>query len=250
MENRIPIFKRGMILDREMLDSLKDLSLDYQSLKFQEHSDGIISGLQLRIEGDEVYISQGLIKINGSLYKVLGESSVIIPEEDGEYVCGFSNEVLLKEDKFIKKKLEIVLLKDKKEDLEFSLFKINRRKGAEIRLPEKFTGQLKEYNLLNIVNLASSTASGKMLPKGLMHYFAEELLLKTGLGLEDKLIAYFILNNSIERKTVEKYICEKQGVDCNKADLESLYRILSNILEGIKESKSTNNTTKRKMMVE
>ena len=60
--NKFPHFKKGNILKKEMLENLRDYPRDFINFYFADYSDGIVSGSDLFIEGDQICINQGLIK--------------------------------------------------------------------------------------------------------------------------------------------------------------------------------------------
>ncbi len=238
-----------MILDEEMLGSLRDSSLEYQELRWIDYSDGVISGINLSVDDNKVVISKGIIKVQGKLYKILIDSIIDVPENDGLYICGLKLKKI-NEDKFLKTELEVVIEEENKQEIVFEFFRIKRREGAELRKIEKFTGQLEEYNLLNVVNLSKAGMTGEILPKILMIHFAEELLKKQELEVNDKIIAYSILNGVIERKAIETYIQSKHGKENKKNDLNSFYVMLCEILQESDAQIKKENKRIRKMMVE
>jgi len=64
MENRIPVFKRGNILTKEMLRSLRDIPLNISQIFNNNLSDGIISGFAIDSTSDDpiIMVKPGLFK--------------------------------------------------------------------------------------------------------------------------------------------------------------------------------------------
>lgn len=70
IDNRIPIFRRGNILDKEVLDNMKETPYEYYSLSYNEYSNGVICGIETYAEDEILYITSGIIKYNNFYYKI------------------------------------------------------------------------------------------------------------------------------------------------------------------------------------
>lgn len=248
-KNRIPIFEKGKILDKEMLDELKNLNLDYINTLYFSKSDGVIYGIDPEIRENKVIINPGLIKYNGELFKILTKKEINIPLEDGEYKCFLQKIDKILSEKFLELNFEIKLLKNEEKAPEgFELFRLSRREGADLKEPLQIIGIDREYNTLNLVNLKISTLSGSNLNPKLLKLYAQNMLENKNVDMYERIICMYILNSNHEREFILNYLTllpEASNLEIYKA-LEKKYLSIGNI------NKVENNIekNKRKMLVD
>ncbi|MGL4862231.1 hypothetical protein [Cetobacterium sp.] len=230
-KNRIPIFEKGKILDKDMLDELKNLNLDYVNTLYFSKSDGVIYGIDPEVKGNKIIINPGLIKYNGELFKILIKKEVEIPLEDGEYRYFLQKVDKTLNDKFLELNFELKLLSsEEKERNGFEIFRILRREGADLKEPIQIIGIEKVYNTLNLINLKISTFSGTNLSSKLLKLYAQNMLEIKRLDTYERIICMYILNSNHEREFILKYLnlsSEVNNLDIYKA-LEERYLSLEN----------------------
>lgn len=231
-KNRIPIFEKGKILEKEMLDELKNLNLDYINILYLSREDGVICGINPEVEKDKVIINPGLIIYNGDLFKITTKKEIEIPLKDGEYRCLLQKIDKKISDKFLELKFELKLYeKEEKLASGFELFSILRREGAGLKEPFQIVGIDKEYNTLNLINLKISTLSGSNLNSKLIKLYAKNMLENKKLDVYEQVICMYLLNSNHERDFILEYL--KIGFDSNNLDiykaLEKRYLALSNL---------------------
>lgn len=246
-KNRIPIFEKGKILDKDMLDELKNLNLDYINTLYFSKSDGVIYGIDPEIKENKIIINPGLIKYNGELFKILKVKEIDIPLQDGEYKCFLHKIDKIFNEKFLEIRFEFKLSKEIEAN-SFEIFRISRREGAELKKPTQIVGVEKEYNTLNLINLQISTLTGSNLTSKLLKLYAKNMLENKKLDTYERIICMYILNSNHEREFIVKYLnlnFEANNLDIYRA-LEERYLSLEN------SNKMNKNIEKniRKMMVD
>ena len=65
---KIPIFESGTVLTQEMLEALKNYAIDLGTLEYAGYADGIISGCEVTMSGNIVYVNRGIVMFSGNLY--------------------------------------------------------------------------------------------------------------------------------------------------------------------------------------
>lgn len=248
-KNRIPIFEKGKILDKDMLDELKNLNLDYVNTLYFSKSDGVIYGIDPEVKGNKIIINPGLIKYNDELFKILTKKEIDIPLEDGEYKYFLQKIDKTLNDKFLELNFELKLLKNEEKMISgFEIFRISRREGADLKESIQIVGVEREYNTLNLINLKISTLSGSNLSPKLLKLYAQNMLENKNLDTYERIICMYILNSNHEREFILKYLnlsSEVKNLDIYKA-LEERYLSLENI-NRVKENIEKNT---RKMLVD
>ncbi|MEG0234710.1 MAG: hypothetical protein RR523_00885 [Cetobacterium sp.] len=248
-KNRIPIFEKGKILDKDMLDELKNLNLDYVNTLYFSKSDGVIYGIDSEVKENKIIINPGLIKYNGELFKILTKKEIEIPLEDGEYKYFLQKIDKTLNDKFLELHFELKLFRDEEKEANgFEIFRILRREGANLKEPIKIIGIEKEYNTLNLINLKISTLSGSNLSSKLLKLYAQNMLKNKKLDTYERVICMYILNSNHEREFILKYLnipSEANNLEIYKA-LEERYL---NLEDNDKGEKNMEKNT-RKMLVD
>ena len=248
-KNRIPIFEKGKILDKGMLDELKNLNLDYVNTLYFSKSDGVIYGIDPEVKESKIIINPGLIKYNSELFKILTKKEIEIPLEDGEYKYFLQKIDKTLSDKFLELHFELKLFRnEEKEANGFEIFRILRREGANLKEPIQIVGIEKEYNTLNLIDLKISTLSGSNLSSKLLKLYAQDMLKNKKLDTYERVICMYILNSNHEREFILKYLnisSEANNLEIYKA-LEERYL---NLEDNDKVEKNMEKNT-RKMLVD
>ena len=256
IKNRIPYFKRGEILSKELLENLRNTPYEFFSSIYFNYPDGIISGFEVYPDKNKIIISPGIIKFSDFYYRVNEEVIKEIPVEDGDYVLKiiFFPKKLIEFEKYYEYALEIKLdLKETNDKNELELARIKRREGAEVRNIEEFFGIEKEYNIVSEINKPQSTMSGIVIGSKVMKMFAKKVLEKKETESIDDSICINILNNNFSREALDLYILKKLNIDSSKSSNRELYKYLTQIYLNLKDNrkiKSNRIVTKNKMIVE
>lgn len=256
IRNRIPYFKRGEILDSQLLENLRNTPYEFYSLAYHDYPNGVISGLDIYADKSKLTIKPGVVKFNNFYYRISKEEIIDIPLEDGDYILkmNFFSEKLVDLEKYYEYALEFELnLEEADNKNKLELARIKRREGAEIRNIDEFYGIEKEYNIVSEINKAQSTLSGVVISSSIMKMFAKKVLEKKETEAIDDSICINILSNNFSREALNLYILKKLGVDSIKSSNEELYRYLSKIYLNLKDNRKAKTSriiTKNRMIVE
>lgn len=75
---KIPIFEKGSVLTQEMLEALKGYAVDLGNLSYTGYSDGILSGCQVTMSGNMLYIHKGMLIYGQRLYFLSKEMNIVV----------------------------------------------------------------------------------------------------------------------------------------------------------------------------
>lgn len=255
-KNKIPLFKRGHILDKEILDNLRIAPYEFYSLAYNNHVQGIITGIELYAEDNFIVINPGIIKFYDFYYRIGEKLKLEIPMEDGDYIIKikFYKSQVVELEKYLEYKSEIYLDENEKlEENEIELGKIKRREGAEIRNTDSFIKLDKEYNIISEIAKPQSSENGVLLSKQLLQLFIKKINEDKEMDMIDDIFSLSVLSSQITREALNFYIYKKLDVDSSKATNEELYKYLEKIYLIMKESRKVKKSrivTKNKMIVE
>lgn len=256
IKNKIPYFKRGEILDSQLLENLRDVPYEFYSLLYSAYPNGVISGINVVAEKNKFIIKPGIIKFNNFYYRINKEEIINIPLEDGDYILKikFFSKKLVDSEKYYEYALEIKLsLEEIDIENEIELARIRKREGAEIRNIDDFCEIEKEYNIVSEINKPQSTISGIMIPNSIMLVFAKKVLEKKETEAIDDSICMNILSNNSSRGAINSYILKKLDIDSSDSSNKELYKYLKIIYLNLKDNKKIKVNriiTKNKMIVE
>lgn len=256
IKNKIPCFKRGEILDSQLLENLRDTPYEFYSLTHYSYPSGIIFGFDIYAEGSKLIVKPGVIKYNNFYYKMNKEKIINIPLEDGDYILKihFFQEKLVELGKYCEYAFEFELTLGENDDKNrLELARIKRREGAEIRNIDEFYGIEKEYNIVSEINKPQSTVSGIVISNKVMKMFAKKVLEKKEADSLDESICINILSNNFSREAINLYILKKLEIDSTESSNEELYAYLSKIYLNLKDNRKMQKNRiilKNKMIVE
>lgn len=247
-KNEIPLFGKGSILKKEMLENLRDYSRDFNDIYYNDLSDGIISGCRVKVEEYKIIIKSGILKYNGKLYFLNSEEEIVYEN--------FSHEVVLKirfneeerDKSFIKYSSKIYLDSNTEiKDGEMELGRFKLKEGAKLRENYvDFADMSTEYNTFNIINVNYSGNEIETIHPLILKKFAESIM-RSGTKENDDIIFAMISLNSktVERVVITEYISRKTGVENKKYTNAEIYRHLLKILRNMKEGKRGNEPINR-----
>ncbi|MGL6064731.1 MAG: hypothetical protein ACRC0S_06575 [Fusobacteriaceae bacterium] len=253
IKNIKPLFKRGSILDKEILEYLRDDAKEYFEMNYRTHSNGVIKGLEIRVCNNKLMVGPGIFKWYENIYKLKESIGMEVSEKDGDYILKLE---ILPNKENGKNKIsfyQILLDEELPKEETMEICRIKRREGANVRNYNKFIGHVKEYNQVNLVNQINSTATGERISIELLRLFAEEILEKKEIDGVDQIICFKILEGTLERKSLDAYIKIKLGVESNKYKNIDVYYALEEILKKAKNkfmNKISRDNNIKKMILE
>ena len=131
---KLPVFEKGKILTREMLQALTDYSVGASELRYRDYSDGILCGCELTTTHDRITVHPGILIFHGQAYYIAEEYSLPY-EKTNEWMilkARLSDAALT--ENFKTEELEIVLEPEKMlHDQEIEICRFKLQHGAKLR---------------------------------------------------------------------------------------------------------------------
>lgn len=248
---KYPVFKKGRVLKKEMLESIRDFPKKMFDNFYINYSDGIIKGFDFTVNENELIINPGIIKINNEILCLENKESINYENTNKEMIIK-----LIVDKKNLKKESDDFLIVDtevkieelsgelKENELELGRYKL--REGAYLRTTyDKLEDFLVEYNTLNIINVKYSGLKEHTLKIDILHKFANELLLKAKEDF-DILFAYMILNSeTINREILIHYLEKKLKKDSKTLNNLEIYHNLIKIIKNLGRKVENNKNDRR-----
>ncbi|MDE7478837.1 MAG: hypothetical protein K2M91_12980 [Lachnospiraceae bacterium] len=245
MEHIYPAFERGRIMKKELLWALRDYSYSALQIRYQDYSNGILSGCRIRTENSTLCIEPGMIKCADFIFLITEKEQVSYKPTE-EYT---SLKFRLKEKEdlsdYTRYLTEFVLddyLGRGKNEIELCRFKL--KEGARLRTEYKdFYDIQTEYDTVNLANATWSSIGQNTLSKEVTDYFANKVLECEKADEKDVQFAYFLLHEreAIDYRILTDYICRKTGekIEDRQMNTEKAFHKLENILDDIRKGTST-----------
>lgn len=233
IENKLPIFEKGQIIDKEMLDLLRDNPLDLINLSYYNLVDGIIQGCDVWVEDNHIVIGMGIIKYSNLVLKIREDKKIKIPKESGDYYLKLRIKKKGIVDKKQLVKIDIILDEKEVEEDEIYISSFRKQEGTYLRYArESFKDFGDDYNMLNIIKskFACEHKEGTLSPE-ILKAFAREVMCKKNLESVDTSFAMLSLNNKMKREVILSYISCKNGSIYRELDNNNIYNELYKILE-------------------
>ena len=220
VENLYPLFERNRILKKELMWALRDYAFANIQLEYQDFSDGIIKGCDIKVREKELAVSRGIVKYGGFVYLITEEMTVTYAPEEQLKILKMKMETDKKSEDFIAYRVTLFLddnpVKGKGE-LEVCRFKLQH--GSGLRNDYKdFEDMSTEFDTVNVIEADWSSISGKTLSPKVTGYFAEQVLAAEFSQAEDINFAYLCLNHpgAVNRRVIENYV-ERRLADSRAA---------------------------------
>ena len=234
-----PNFKKGRILKKEMLESLRDYPRNFIDIRFKDYSDGVVVGAEILIEEDCLTITSGIVKHGGRMYMLENDCQIPYRATGEEILIKIQ---FKKEDvhaDFISYGTEIFLDEDvriKQDELELGRFKL--KPGARLRSEyQSFADFATEYNTVNIIHVKYSGFRKSTLNPAILRYFATEILKSGSVNPNPYDIAFSMqcMNQGIvDRELILHYIANRLGKGYKEYSNGQIHKYLGSILEEVK----------------
>lgn len=215
MENLYPLFERNRILKKELMWALRDYAFANIQLEYQDFADGILKGCEVKIRGQELVVSRGMVKYGGFVYLVTEEMSLPYGPKENLQVLKMKLEEDRRSGDFIAYRVTLFLDDDpvKKEgELEVCRFKLQH--GSRLREDYKnFEDMATEFDTVNLLEADFSSITGKSFAPKVTGYFARETLKAEYCQAEDIGFAYLCLSQpgAVSREVVWDHVGRRMG---------------------------------------
>ncbi len=258
MQNLYPLFERDRILKKELLWSLRDYSFAHIQLEYQDHSPGIICGCSVRVEGDQLVISPGIVKY-GSFICLMTEEEMLGYEPAGQME---SLKLRITIDRtspdYIAYQIVPVLDKNlNREENEFELCRFKLQKGAALR--ESYTSledMMTEFDTVNPVFASWSGIGGETISPVVTKYFAEQVIRSDGADPVDLAFAWTCLNTygAVSNAVIKSYLRSKgTGLEETNSTNSHIFMVLDKnlkLIQGKNNTKSAGSVKRHRIIVD
>lgn len=247
--NTYPLFNRGRILKLEMLEQLRDFPRDFIDIVLEQYSDGIIAGCNLKVEGNRIIISKGVIKHDNLLYLLKEDYSLSYKSTNHMAMLKIKFLGETKNNDFVNYGTEIFIdnnLNLKEDEMELGRFKLKigaRLRADYINLEDMYT----EYDTINIINVPFAAFEKSSLCPYILNCFAKEAFKYKLVNALDISFCMLCLQNQqvMERELILNYIKARLEIEEKEYSNEQIYEHLVRILQGIRRGKEDLENNKR-----
>ncbi|RAW15250.1 DNA and RNA helicase [Paenibacillus taichungensis] len=230
----VPRFEKGRILRTEMLENLRDFPRNFLDVRFEDYSDGILTGLKVSVEDQVLIVGKGVLKHAGRLYLLEDDFSVPYMATGRVAVLKMIFLEPTRRPDFTAHHAEIVLEGEESlglDEVELGRFKL--KPGAVLRSDyQDFADMNTEFNTWCDLHAPYSAISTPTLRPDILRFFAYEMLQFRSGDVQDHVFSFTCLNSErVSRQVVEQYIYLKTGMNCEDYSNVQLHRQLSMILD-------------------
>ncbi len=235
--DKYPNFTKGRILKAEMLVTLRDYAREWLDLHYQAYSDGVIAGCDVRVVGDLLMVSPGMIKHRNQLYRLAEDVTLPLKANGQETVLKVKCLPGTSDEDYTTFRADIELDTDTRlgsHELELGRFKL--KEGAQLRTDYRsFQDLATEYNTLSIIYTDYSGREQPTLHPRITQYFAAEVLKSDSSDVHDLTFAYSCLNQGgAERNVLLHYLARRGGTAYQELSNAAIYKQLARILDRLR----------------
>lgn len=254
MESRYPLFAGGRILKKEALWDLRDYAYESWQLFYEDYTDGIIKGCDVRVEGAKLIVGCGIMKYRDFIY-FFGEEAVI------PYTA--ENKPMLLKASFKKEEknpdsliyhVEFFLDSDLMlHENQIELCRFHLRSGSVLRDTYKnFYDMNTEYDTINLLHATMAGRGQERLHPKIVVRFVEELKQREEKHMADYAFSYQTdsMAGEIARETIISYLADKKRAceieEMHRWDNVAIFHELTNVLGH--DNNEGNSRTSRKVI--
>ena len=228
-----PRFDAGVILKAEKMNELVEHAFNLPDLVYRGYTKGIISGLDITIDGDFIVISKGLFLYEEEVYTLNKDIRISYhPTNNWNYLKICKKESMKKIDGI---QTHFVVISDdlltKESELELCRFKL--QEGAKLRyIYDDFEDMNTEFDTVNLIySPYSSKELAGLHPKILKNFAKEMLDLRTANTIDIFFCLQILgLNTTMNIAAVIQYIEMKKEEKIEKVTNYNIYKHLLDIL--------------------
>ena len=242
---KFPIFEKDKILKADMLTSLREYPRSMFLLQFQDYSDGILSGVRVKVTEEDLTVTPGVIKQQGKLFHM--EEAVRVP-----YFATGTGHILklrfleeeLKND-FTICRTELTLEEESSLAVdEIELCRFTLKNGAQLRQDYQDLADFATiHNTVNIIHVKYAGVNEPTLSPEITRYFGSELLSLNPDNPYDVSFAMHCVQNKImNRGAIKAYLMARLKVREEALSTnEALHRYLTRVLEDVVNGRNGRN---------
>lgn len=235
--NDYPLFIPKKILKIDMLENLRDYPRDMIRIFYQNYSDGIITGCDIKINEMELILKPGIIKFGGVIYMLNEEVKMTYKPTNSLVYFKIRFEKEKKEKNKIINETELVIEEEELAENEMELCRFRLQNGARLRDKYINLGDFNtKYDTINRLYVPYAAEGKSTIWIDFLRYFAREIIKKQAETL-DVTFAMHILGSSgyVNREYIESYINQRLGHYGNEYTNKEIYENLALISDMVKQ---------------
>ena len=236
---KIPIFQRGNLLTQEMLDALKCYMTEMSAAMYADYSDGILSGMDIRVSEGNLTIGKGLIKYQDTLIVVAEETVLPVNQNNTVQVVK-----IVIADKEIGAEFETIDIKivvdydTAKKANEIEICRMRAQEGAKLRCEyTTYEDMATEFDTVNLIYADWSAYKSKGIHPEILEQFAKEARKCARKEMIDSCFLqqiYGMSQPTCRRQLLTLYLEERLGNCQQEYTNEEIYKNLGRVLRMMK----------------
>ena len=233
-----PIYTRGRIMTREILETMRDVSFDIPYVHYMNHTDGMIIPCSIKVTENTLIIGKGLMKWQDKLYIMTEPVTVdyypteewrvlkikFLPQTESKDFTLFDTEIFLDEN-----------IRIGEDEMEIGRFKL--KAGSRLRQNYvDFHDLNTEFDTLNVILTPFAGIGSSTISPHITRHFAREAYPHTiSMPFDNGFICTCMSSERpISRELITGYVKARLALKKNYFSGDELYAHLSQILQDIK----------------
>lgn len=238
LQHLYPLFNRGRIMKKEMLQAIRDQGFDFAQINYQDYADGIITGCKVTVTDEHIQVGPGMIKYGQILYLNPEIDTIAYGPTDQTVVLSYAFLEKEQDADFSQSKAQLVITNAQSEQVnQLELGRYKLKPGAKLRTDYvDYEDMSTEYDTLSILHSPFAAIEQSTLAPEITKRFAQEALPYLKENPWDIAFSLLILNShqALSRGTIVQYL-EKHGhILAKEAGNLELYNKLRLVLRHIK----------------
>lgn len=246
---KIPIFEHGTVLTQEMMEILKNYAIDLATLEYAGYEDGIISGCQVSMSGNMLYVSRGIIKYAGNIYFLPNEFKIAANAGNQWQVLRIHIGSMSRDANFMIGEMHLELsseLEAASNKIEICRFRLQG--GALLRNEYRdFSDLSTEFDTINEIYAKWSGYQCNSISNRVLMEYAKVLQKRNMNNMLDSLFVQQIMmlnGETMSKNAILYYISQRLNRPFREMDNEEIYKALLQIL---RTNRMTDNATTDRM---
>lgn len=232
---KIPVFERGTVLTQEMLETLKSYAIDLATLEYAGYEDGIISGCQVSMLGNMIYVNRGIIKYAGNIYFLPCEFKVMANTGNQWQILRMHVGSMSRDTNFMIGELNLEIsseLSAASNKIEICRFRLQG--GAVLRNQYRdFNDLSTEFDTINEIHAQWAGYQCKSISNRVLTEYAKEIQKKNSQNIHDVIFIQQIMmlnGKTMARNAILYYISQRLNRPQKEMSNEEIYKALQEIL--------------------
>ena len=236
---KIPVFESGCVLTHEMLETLKNYSMDFSGLTFDGFSNGIVSGCRVSMQGNTISVDRGIIKYENRIFLIPAGMKAVVTPGNEWHILQFNIDNINRENNFLTCNVQLDISTDSQNSgskIEICRFRLQG--GAQLRNQYQDYNDLNtEYDTVNEIYAKWSGYQKETVSVRILEEFAKEAIHKGVQNPQDVAMIQQILTlcgKSINRDCLQFYISSRLSRPYKELSNLEIYKSLGEVLRNLR----------------